>query len=191
MTPHYHALVWIDHREAKVFQFDATDVDRSTVRSTHPDQHLHHKANSGDSGHAPLDKEFLKHVAQALSTAGAILITGPAGAKTELDTYIKQTQPELAKRISGVEALEVIAKALAATKGFETPLADWRVHATAAVAYRVIGNPQLASRHAHLAATTRRQLVESLPPRHRLRTLFETSARIFPPLASDPQQASS
>jgi stalled ribosome rescue protein Dom34 len=106
MTPHYHALVWIDHREAKVFQFDATDVDHSTVRSTHPHQHLHHKANSGDSGHAPLDKEFLKHVAQALSTAGAILITGPAGAKTELDTYIKQTQPELAKRISGVEALD-------------------------------------------------------------------------------------
>jgi len=76
------------------------------VRSTHPHQHLHHKANSGDSGHAPLDKEFLKHVAQALSTAGAILITGPAGAKTELDTYIKQTQPDLAKRISGVEALD-------------------------------------------------------------------------------------
>ena len=106
MSSHYHVLVWIDHREAKVFQFDATDVDRSTVRSTHPDQHLHHKANSGDSGHAPLDKEFLKHVAQALSTAGAILITGPAGAKTELDTYIKQTQPDLAKRISGVEALD-------------------------------------------------------------------------------------
>jgi stalled ribosome rescue protein Dom34 len=106
MAPHYHALVWIDHREAKVFQFDATDVDRSTVQSTNPHQHLHHKANSGDSGHAPLDKEFLKHVAEALSTAGAILITGPAGAKTELATYIKQTQPDLAKRISGVEALD-------------------------------------------------------------------------------------
>jgi stalled ribosome rescue protein Dom34 len=106
MTPHYHALVWIDHREAKVFQFDATAVDHSTVRSTHPHQHLHHKANSNDSGHAPLDKEFLKHVAQALSTAGAILITGPASAKTELATYIKQTQPDLAKRISAVETLD-------------------------------------------------------------------------------------
>jgi hypothetical protein len=94
-------------------------------------------------------------------------------------------------RGAATEALEVITKALAATKGFETPLADWRVHATAAVAYRVIGNPQLASRHAHLAATTRRQLVESLPQRHRLRALFESSARIFPPLASDPQHASS
>ena len=106
MSPHYHALVWIDHREAKVFQFDATDVDHTTVRSTHPHQHIHHKANAGDSGHVPLDKEFLKHVAQALATAGAILITGPAGAKTELATFIKQTQPDLAQRISGVEALD-------------------------------------------------------------------------------------
>jgi stalled ribosome rescue protein Dom34 len=106
MSSHYHALVWIDHREAKVFQFDATDVDRTTVRSTHPHQHIHHKANAGDNGHAPLDKEFLNHVAHALDTAGAILITGPASAKTELAAYIKQTQPDLAKRISGVESLD-------------------------------------------------------------------------------------
>jgi stalled ribosome rescue protein Dom34 len=106
MSSHYHVLVWIDHREAKVFQFDATDVDYTKVRSTHPHQHIHHKANAGDSGHAPLDKEFLQHVAQALSGAGAILITGPASAKTELATYIKQTQPDLARRISAVETLD-------------------------------------------------------------------------------------
>jgi stalled ribosome rescue protein Dom34 len=106
MSNHYHALVWIDHREAKVFQFDATDVDRTTVRSTHPDQHIHHKANAGDSGHAPVDHEFLKRVAQAIAQAGAILITGPANAKTELVTYIKKTEPLLAERISGVETLD-------------------------------------------------------------------------------------
>ncbi len=106
MADHYHALVWIDHREAKVFQFNATDVERAEVRSTHPHQHIHHKANSGDSGHAPLDKEFLNHVTQALQHAGAILITGPASAKTELAAYIKRIQPELGKKISGVEPLD-------------------------------------------------------------------------------------
>src|SRR4029077_11598562 len=54
MSNHYHAVVWIDHREAKVFQFNATQVDRGTVRSTHPDQHIHHKANAAGSGHAPV-----------------------------------------------------------------------------------------------------------------------------------------
>jgi|SRR5450756_726778 len=106
MSSHFHALVWIDHREAKIFQFNATDSDNTTVRSEHPHQHIHHKANSGDSGHAPIDKEFLKHVAQAIAHAGAILITGPANAKTELVTYIKKEQPKLAEKISGVETLD-------------------------------------------------------------------------------------
>jgi stalled ribosome rescue protein Dom34 len=106
MTDHYHALVWIDHREARVFQFDASDVQRASIRSEHPDQHIHHKANSGDSGHAAVDKEFLKRVAAALSHAGAILITGPASAKTELAEYIRQTQPHLAQRISAVQSLD-------------------------------------------------------------------------------------
>ena len=62
MNGHYHAIVWIDHQQAKIFQFDATDVDSNVVRSSHPHQHIHHKANSGDSGHAPVDKAFLKQV---------------------------------------------------------------------------------------------------------------------------------
>ncbi|MEJ1961606.1 MAG: translational machinery protein [Gammaproteobacteria bacterium] len=106
MSDHFHALIWIDHREAKVFQFDATDFDRTLIRSTHPDRHIHHKANSGDSGHAPLDDAFFKRVAQAIEKAGAILVTGPASAKTELVSYIKRTQPNLAARISGVESLD-------------------------------------------------------------------------------------
>ncbi len=106
MTIHYHALVWIDHHEAKIFHFDATDVDRKVVSASHPKQHLHHKANSGDSGHAPLDKEFLKQVSQQLAEAGAILITGPAGAKKELVTYMEAAQPAIAKRVSGVETVD-------------------------------------------------------------------------------------
>lgn len=35
-----------------------------------------------------------------------ILITGPAGAKTELVTYIKRTHPNVATRSSGVETLD-------------------------------------------------------------------------------------
>jgi hypothetical protein len=106
MSSHFHALVWIDHSEAKVFQFNATDVDSTTVRSEHPHQHIHHKANSGDSGHAPVDKVFYKHVTEAIAHAGAILITGPANAKTELVTYIKRELPQLAAKISGVETLD-------------------------------------------------------------------------------------
>jgi len=106
MTNHYHALVWLDHQTAKVFRFNADANEISIVNSTHPHQHLHHKANSGDSGHAPVDKDFLERVSEAISLSGAILIVGPASAKTELHTYLKRAHPAIAAKISAVETLD-------------------------------------------------------------------------------------
>jgi stalled ribosome rescue protein Dom34 len=106
MSNHYHAIVWIDHREARIFQFNASDVDGITVRSSDPHQHIHHNSNSLGNGHAAVDLEFLKRVSQALASAGAILITGPANAKKELAAYLKREQPKVAERVSGVETLD-------------------------------------------------------------------------------------
>ena len=103
---HFHALVWLDHHEAKVFHLNETEVECERVHSTHPHQHLHHKANAGDSGHAPPDKEYLQHVSKALAHSGAILITGPGGAKTELTTYMRCHVPELASRVRGVQTVD-------------------------------------------------------------------------------------
>lgn len=106
MSSHYHAIVWIDHQQARIFHFDATDTDSVVVRSSHPHEHIHHKANSGDSGHAPIDTKFLRHVAEKLSDAGTILITGPANAKQELATYLAENEPAVAAKIAGVEPLD-------------------------------------------------------------------------------------
>jgi stalled ribosome rescue protein Dom34 len=106
MSNYDHAIVWIDHQQAKIFQFDTTDINSIVVRSSHPHQHIHHKANSGDSGHAPVDTAFLKDVTANLSNAGAILITGPANAKQELSKYLAEKQPGVASRIVGVEPLD-------------------------------------------------------------------------------------
>jgi hypothetical protein len=54
----------------------------------------------------PLDKAFLKQVADGLLAAGTILITGPAGAKKELDAYLQQHQPAVSARVAGVEPLD-------------------------------------------------------------------------------------
>jgi stalled ribosome rescue protein Dom34 len=106
MPDHYHALVWIDHQQARIFHIDASGSDLERIRSSNPHQHLHHKANSSDSGHAAIDTRFLSHIADALEPAGSILILGPAGAKTELASYIQHKRPDLAKRISGVETVD-------------------------------------------------------------------------------------
>src|SRR5258708_16347285 len=51
-NPHQHAVIWIDHHEARVFHFSATDVERLVLHPDHPTKHIHHKANSIGSGHA-------------------------------------------------------------------------------------------------------------------------------------------
>ena len=106
MQDHYHAIVWIDHREAKIFHVSASDVDRLVVHSHGNGQNLHHKANARDSGHLDVDKDFFARVVGALTHTGSILITGPANAKTELQRYMTEHRPDLAKRVSAVEALD-------------------------------------------------------------------------------------
>jgi stalled ribosome rescue protein Dom34 len=103
---HYHAVIWIDHREARVFHFSPTDVATLVLRPDDPSRHIHHKANSIGSGHATTSPEYLREVAESVVDAGAILITGPANAKTELVEYIHLHDPKLEKAIAGVETVD-------------------------------------------------------------------------------------
>jgi stalled ribosome rescue protein Dom34 len=106
MTEHYHVIVWIDHSKARVFHVGGEDAQREVISTHSHDRHQHHKANSTGSGHAPIDNEFFGRVTQSIQAAGALLIVGPANAKTELAAYIRSHSPELARRISAVEALD-------------------------------------------------------------------------------------
>ncbi len=103
---HFHAVVWIDHHEARVFHFSPTDVESLVLHPDHPTRHIHHKANSIGSGHAAEDKDFLHAVAQSVADAGEILVTGPANEKTELVKHIEQHDPQLKKKIIGVELVD-------------------------------------------------------------------------------------
>jgi stalled ribosome rescue protein Dom34 len=106
MSNFFHALVWIDHVEARIIHFDAKESEHVVVRSDLKNHHIHHKANSGDSGHLPVDKAYLARVSEALARSGAILITGPANAKTELASHIRERLPHIGTRIRGVQPLD-------------------------------------------------------------------------------------
>ena len=106
MTTHFHAIVWIDHREARVFHFNVSEVERLVLRAGNPTLHIHHKANTIGSGHAAEDHKFLQGVADAVADAGAVLITGPANAKTELVKHIQRHMPALSAKIAGVESID-------------------------------------------------------------------------------------
>jgi|ERR1700738_4945517 hypothetical protein len=106
MQGHYHAVVWIDHRQARIFHFNASDADKLLIRPDDPARHLHHKANSIGSGHASEDRSFLEDVAKSVADAGAVLIVGPSNEKNELVKHIEQTHPQIAAKIEGVETVD-------------------------------------------------------------------------------------
>jgi stalled ribosome rescue protein Dom34 len=102
----HHAIVWIDHQQARVFHFGPQGVQATLVHSTHRHEHLHHKANSIDSGKAPRDDAFLERVGAALASSAAILVTGPANAKRELMSYLEHKAPAVASCVVAVEPLD-------------------------------------------------------------------------------------
>jgi hypothetical protein len=106
MPTHFHAVVWIDHAQAKIFHVGLTGADEVTLHPHLPTRHLHHKANSLGSGHTGPDKGFLALVTEGLGDAGEILIIGPAGAKTELAAFIRAHSPAIGSRIVAVEAAD-------------------------------------------------------------------------------------
>lgn len=66
-------------------------------------------------------------------------------------------------RRDAARAVESIRRALAITAGLETPLADWRLHATAAEACGAAGLSAEGERHAQLSLAAKTRLGESLP----------------------------
>ncbi len=103
---HFHAVVWLDHRDALVLGFGtAGETTKKTVKNDGPD-HIHHKAGSVGSGHAPEPVAYLTDVADALAGFREILILGPAETKTEFHSFLEQNRPEVAKCVIGVEAME-------------------------------------------------------------------------------------
>jgi stalled ribosome rescue protein Dom34 len=102
---HFHAVVWIDHREARIFHFSPTDVEKLVVHPDHPTKHIHHKANSIGSGHASEEQDYFHAVTQAIADTGAVLITGPANTKIELIKHIHHHDPDRIRNVAGVETV--------------------------------------------------------------------------------------
>jgi len=106
MNEQNHAIVWVDHREAKIFHVTATAADGKTIQAKSARHHLEHRANVTGSGHRGVDKDYFQRIVAALSNDGSVLLTGPGNAKAELNNYITEQHPDLAQRIAGVETLD-------------------------------------------------------------------------------------
>lgn len=95
MTP-FHAAVWIDHNQAKVFHVDEHRFDESLIHA--PNKHVHRDPAAAE--------HFYHHVAEELRAAGEILIVGPGSAKLGLLKHIQKHDHALVDKIVGVETVD-------------------------------------------------------------------------------------
>jgi stalled ribosome rescue protein Dom34 len=103
---HYHAVVWLDHREARIFFFDRHDVTEIDLATKSPDHHLHHRKNSVSGKRAPEDQQFFHDIVAALKPAKEWLFMGPGSAKLELVKHIHKHDGALGDHIIGVETAD-------------------------------------------------------------------------------------
>jgi hypothetical protein len=84
MSTHNHAVVWTDHRIAKIFFLGLNEADVQKVEAHLPSGHLHHKANTVGDGRAGDDPTFLRRIDEALQGSERILVVGPGTAPATL-----------------------------------------------------------------------------------------------------------
>ena len=92
---HFHAVIWIDHKEARIFHFNAEDADKLTLKAHHA------RSVTGRE-----DEAYLHEVAKTIAESGEVLVTGPAKEKMALLKHIAKHDPSLLSRIIGVESAD-------------------------------------------------------------------------------------
>lgn len=73
---HYHAVVWLDHREARVFFFDRHAVNEVDIATRSPNHHLHHKKGSIAGKRQPEDQHFYHEIIEFLETRQGVVDYG-------------------------------------------------------------------------------------------------------------------
>jgi stalled ribosome rescue protein Dom34 len=103
---HYHAVVWIDHQKATVWQFTATEQTHSVVHAHEQHQRVHSRKSTHGGHKSPADHRFFDEVAQALAGAHEILVIGPAQTKQEFAAFLKAKHAPLGAAVVAVETAD-------------------------------------------------------------------------------------
>jgi stalled ribosome rescue protein Dom34 len=101
-----HAVVWIDHKEARIFRVHAEAEEESRILSPQHHVHRHPKGRGEPRDHPDDARQFFDQVARALEGIDSILIVGPASAKHELFKFVHEKHRAVASNIVGVESAD-------------------------------------------------------------------------------------
>jgi stalled ribosome rescue protein Dom34 len=87
-----HAVVFVDHQNAQVLQFDAEHVQAQKIKT-----HGHHSKQHGSAVRS--EHEFFGEVCDALAGIAEVLVVGPQTGLADFQHYVKKHRPALAPAI--------------------------------------------------------------------------------------------
>lgn len=102
-----HAVVWVNHSEAKVYRFNDTQQSEADVHAHTSLQRLHHSQAGWEAGgNAPDDTEFFGRINGALEHSEGTVITGPGNAKSALKAFLDHVRPDVVSHVMTVDTSE-------------------------------------------------------------------------------------
>lgn len=95
----FHAVVWLDHTQAQVLQFDAEHVQGQKIKT-----HTHYTTHHGST--VRTQHEFFGEVCDALAGITEVLVTGPRQGMADFRHYAEKHRTATAKHIVGYETVD-------------------------------------------------------------------------------------
>lgn len=106
MSHHYHGVVWIDHHEARILDFNADEASADKVTQKHASTRKQSARTGKASWRESEDAGFFDEVAAKLDGIGEILIVGPANAKLGFLKRLQAKHAAIADHVIGIETVD-------------------------------------------------------------------------------------
>jgi hypothetical protein len=103
MTAFQHAVLWIDHRQARLFRLMPERVEKLKV---HADHHHFHREQDSLGSRRERGRIFFAAVSDALGACPEVLLLGPGNARAEFLSYLKEHRPAQLPHILGNQACD-------------------------------------------------------------------------------------
>ena len=104
----FHAAVWLDHNEARIFHIAKDGFDETVIHPEKPHRHLHRKSGPGavSGKRTQGDPAFYEEISKALAESEELLVLGPSTAKLELIRYVHKHHAQVGEKVIGVETVD-------------------------------------------------------------------------------------
>jgi stalled ribosome rescue protein Dom34 len=97
------SVIWIDREHAHLFHISDENMERKQIKNSHIEHHTHQRDNLD---HEREERCLFIDAAAELKASDRVLIIGPGVAKHHFQTFLFEQNPDIGRRIAGVETVD-------------------------------------------------------------------------------------